>query len=298
MHIPANVHRIVFLLAIAFVSLIAVRLFAQEAEAPPPPAPQQQESAASQAIQQIKNRIPEVVKSVTDKRISKILEVKNADPGAVAKLLGSFAEVTADSGRFIAVSGTEEQVTAAEEALQKIDVPEAAKDIRNVEFRLYVIKASNDASDNQNPLPEILKPLENRMREQFSYKEYRLLDTLLLRSREDGDVEAACVVPLDKDQFLRFQTRLDGIETFTREKDNLVSVAKIVCGGSVESTAPVQDQPHPQPPRIIGRSGSTESGITSQMDMRTGEPILVGKMSVTANGDCLMVALLANVIQL
>ncbi len=119
---------------------------------------------------------------------NRIFEVKHRDPNglvSVIKLLTSGhkgAQVSANNDyNTITVRDFPENIVAIEEALRRLDTPEAPRP--EVELRMHVLLASNVAG-GANQVPAGLKDVVNQLEPTLSFKHYQLLTSIIQRTKE------------------------------------------------------------------------------------------------------------------
>jgi len=142
-------------------------------------------------------------KAAPDKRESRVLRLKYADPQEVFNLLFVFP-VTARADRelkAIAVTGTPEAVATYEEAVKRLDVP--APTPKNIELTAYILEASPQA-DPAWAVPAELQSVAKQLKTVFSFQGLRLLDTLALRTREGTPASASGVLPYSPTRTVRY----------------------------------------------------------------------------------------------
>jgi hypothetical protein len=159
-----TVKRIIFGLAVAGV------LAAQTATAVPPPA-----QAPEPPHQQ------------------RVFMLKYADARNVANVLAVFGYgIKADRDlHVVAVSAPAEAMTAVEDAIKRLDVPAAAP--KDIDLVVYLLVASEQPS-TRGSLPPELQPVADELKKIFSYKSFRLLDSILLRTQPGNKAEARGVI--------------------------------------------------------------------------------------------------------
>ena len=80
----------------------------------------------------------------------------------------------------MAVSAPAAAMAAVEDAVKRLDVPAAAP--KDVDLIVYMVVASEQASAGA-ALPPELQPVADELKKIFSYKSFRLLDSILLRTQ-------------------------------------------------------------------------------------------------------------------
>jgi hypothetical protein len=119
---------------------------------------------------------------------NRIFEVRNRTPDdlvSVIKLLTSGfkgAQVSASNEfRTITVRDFPENIVAIEEALKRLDTPEAARP--DIELRIHVLIASN-AESAMSPLPAELRDVIAQLQSTLTFKNYYLLTSVVQRTKD------------------------------------------------------------------------------------------------------------------
>ncbi len=118
---------------------------------------------------------------------NRIFEVKNRDPESLLSVLALLtsgfkgAQASADRAfKTITVRDFPENIAAIEDALKRLDTPEAARP--EVELRMHVLIAANDGGGS--PMPAELKDVIGQLQSTLSYKNYYLLTSIIQRTKE------------------------------------------------------------------------------------------------------------------
>jgi hypothetical protein len=122
---------------------------------------------------------------------NRVVEVHNRNPAdliPVLRLLTSGfkgAQVSASNEfKTIIVRDFPENIAAIEDAVKRLDVPEAARP--DIELRMHVLVASNSESTN-NQYPADLKDVVAQLKSTLTYKNYYLLTTIVQRTKESRE---------------------------------------------------------------------------------------------------------------
>ena len=122
---------------------------------------------------------------------NRVFDVKNRDPQSLVRVLAPLtsgfrgAVVSANPEfRTISVRDFPENIAVIEEAIRRLDTPEAARPARpSVEFRVYMLVASNEETlANRYPaeLAEVVKQLQSAL----GYKNFNLMGSQIVRGKE------------------------------------------------------------------------------------------------------------------
>jgi len=126
-------------------------------------------------------------------RDQRIVEVKHADPAALARVLNVFPiHVVAhpDMG-LITLRGTPEDVAAAAEAAARLDLP--PEPTRSIEIVAHVLGASK-TEDLSGGVPSGLEEVARQLREVFGYRGVELVDSVVLRVRDRAEGQVTGVM--------------------------------------------------------------------------------------------------------
>lgn len=131
-------------------------------------------------------------------KVTKVVRVHYAKAEALAALVGSGLPVTVNADnnlQVIVLKGMPDTVASVEQAIRELDVPSPAPKSKDVEVIVSVIGASNgtDLPAGQE-MPEGMAPVVKQLRAIFPYKNYQLLSTMLLRSKEGAKAENSGVM--------------------------------------------------------------------------------------------------------
>ena len=134
-------------------------------------------------------------------RVRRVVELKNLSGDRAeraSRLVNSFmhpnGSIQVDSVLKTAVlMGPEEVVTSAEALVRKFDIAAGATSDSQVALRFYLIEAAPEGSNG--PLPQEITGAVDQMKRAFIYKSYRLLDTILLNSRNAGQAGISGQLP-------------------------------------------------------------------------------------------------------
>jgi hypothetical protein len=206
--------------------------------------------------------------------VQKILEVKHADVNRVAGLVGILgATVKADPTlRVIAVNGAKETVAAIEEAVKRLDVPSTAL---NVELTFHLVYASTKG--DAGPETAEIAPAIKQLRGIFAYKGYRVVETLILRGRDGqgGSTTGNVFWP-------------DG-EAGRRVRYMLEYRSASVASSSGNRILRIDS--------LILNLPDNNSGIRTDVDVREGQKVVVGKSNISGSVDALILIVTAKVVE-
>jgi type II secretory pathway component GspD/PulD (secretin) len=122
---------------------------------------------------------------------NRVFDIKNRDPLALARVLspltsGFRGAVVSPNQEFrtITVRDFPENIAVIEEAIRRLDTPEAPRP--SVEFRVHMLVASNDDTV-ANRYPAELADVVKQLQTSLGYKNFGLLASQVVRSKEGRD---------------------------------------------------------------------------------------------------------------
>jgi hypothetical protein len=189
-------------------------------------------------------------------RQQRVFMLKYADARHVADVLAVFGYgIRADRDmHVVAVSAPAEAMAAVEDAIKRLDVPAAAP--KDIDLVVYMIVASEQPSTDGN-LPSELQPVADEVKKIFSYKSFRLLDSILLRTQPGNRATAEGVIGESKTTY-RFEVQPSAVTEAPEGRlirlDNLNLTLRL--------------------------SGDREAGIRTEITVREGQRAVVGKSNM------------------
>ena len=223
--------------------------------------------ALSVAAQQQQPPPPQYVENTGFK--NRIFEVKYRDPDSllsVIRLLTSGfkgAQASADRNfRTITVRDFPENIAAIEDALKRLDTPEAPRP--EVELRMHVLIAGTGEGGG-SPVPAELKDVVRQLQSTLSYKNYDLLTSIIQRTKEQpystgflqGEGSARMTLPGSPRDF-RYGFNANSLTLGT----NPTGATTVQLGGFTFS--------------LDGGGEAGRASIRSDVGLREGEQVVVG----------------------
>lgn len=216
-------------------------------------------------------------------RAQKLFLLKYADPNSVANLLRVFGGNISPNSEMhaLAVETTDTSMPAIEEAIKRLDVPAAGP--KNLELTAYLMIGS--AGTEPSTVPKDLDSVVTQLRNVFTFKSYRLLDVLTLRTRAGQNASTSSVAG-------SMQTASPNAATVGTDfvigsasvgTDETIRIDKMRLGCRV--------------PLPTGSGGLSYSnvGLNADVDIKQGQKVVVGRMSV-GQDSALFVVLTAQVV--
>lgn len=183
----------------------------------------------------------------------------------------------------VALNGPAELVEALEAAIKKLDVPPAA--VKNIEITFHILTAGPQAG--ANAVSPDLTGVVQQLGTVFGLKSFRLLETAVLRGREGQPAQSSGVLALPGrlDATPQYFISCRNIVTSPGDKGRLIRIDKLEFRVSIFV------------PRPGGEGAiSVNPSIQTDIDVREGQKIVVGKSSLDTTGQSVFLVVSAKVI--
>jgi len=212
-------------------------------------------------------------------RVQKIFVLKYADPSQLVNLLSFMGAIQPNQDMHaLAVSATPDAMTVIEDAIKRLDVPAAAP--QNIDLTVYLV-AGDDDTAAAAPLPKELNSVVEQLKSNFPYKAYRLWDVLTMRTRTGQMVTANSTGGSgDSPPNRIFVTTTMQIHSTSIAGDGTIRINGLQASHRVQG----------------GTGSTTQVGMYTDLDIKEGQKVVVGKQS-TAPNQALFLVLTARVIQ-
>jgi hypothetical protein len=228
----------------------------------------------------------------------KVFEIKHRDPDSLAQVLrplgSGFEGATISSNRefkILTVRDFPENIAAMEEAIKRLDTPEARSP--DIEFTVHILIASSgDGAGAGSEFPTDLGPVVKQLQSTLRYKTYNLMTSAIHRGKEG---------PVRLENSGIAESKLLGVTT---PQGNPIffnySLQRISLDGAATSaTVQVGDFGfHMRAPLLMNAGGQIQNeniGFNTPVSVREGEKVVVGTTSMGDKG--LIVVLSAKVLK-
>jgi hypothetical protein len=216
------------------------------------------------------------------KTVTKIIDVKYADPDRIMRLVGGSVNVHSDSSlHAMVLSGNAEAVAAVEAMIRKLDIAPA-----NIELTVYLI--SGNVRDATDDLPKDLASTAKQLHGVFAYKSYRILQSFVLRDRETanqnyGQPSTSGTIPGSNSTYA-FEYRTLTVSGGTPRTVHIDGLRFLV-----QTPTGTRDKD--------GRPEHENSTINTDLDVGDGQKVVVGKSNLRGSDDALILVITAQVVQ-
>jgi hypothetical protein len=198
----------------------------------------------------------------------RVFMLKYADSRHVADVLAVFGYgIKADRDmHVVAVSAPAEAMSAIEEAVKRLDVPAAAP--KDIDLVVYLVVASEQVSAGSE-LPSELQPVASELKKIFSYKGFRLLDSILLRTQPGNMAMARGTIKANEEtKTTRYTFQVQPSAVTEDPNGRLIRLDNLNL--SVEG-------------------GDHDAGIRTEITVREGQRVVVGKSNMGSGGSLILV---------
>lgn len=210
----------------------------------------------------------------------KLFQVKYANVYQVANLFRAFGAVVQPEGDWISVRAPKAVLTAIEESLQRLDVPQAPA--KNVQLDAYLLTASGQGSSAN--IPGDLEPVIKQLKSVFNYQGFRLLGTLSWRGRDGKGGNVSGVLPsvsADSTQTTTYTFGTNGVAITAEGKERTIRINDLTLRLDY----------------FLKGAGNYHAIINTSIDAREGQKVVVGKANIDNADNALILVLTAKVIE-
>jgi type II secretory pathway component GspD/PulD (secretin) len=213
----------------------------------------------------------------------KLIQLRYIDASRARNLAGVFAgrdlNIEADDHlHWIAVRGPGDLVQAFEDAVKKLDVAPL-----DFELTVYLVSASTQVADH---LPDALASTAKQLHAVFAYKGYELLDSFVLRGRDGQGVssQGASADGTIKNSTYSFRYNRASVLDGAPKIVNLQNL-------NLQIRTPTGTFDEKGNPRF------KNTGLNSDIDIRDGQKVVVGKSDVNNGESPLILVVTAKVVE-
>jgi len=216
--------------------------------------------------------------------VTKVFQLKYADTQRVAKLMNRSGVVWDDHLRALVVNRPKSDMAEIEQMIQRFDVPPPP--VLNIDVTIYLMSALGTPSTGAVP-PE-LEAVVKQLKSTFSYKGYQLIDTEVMRVRDGQGVEVSGVVngaPSVCDARTISQVKFFSATVSTDERGRSIRIDSLKVGFKI--------------PHVSGEKQYqyVDTGINTNVDVREGQKVVVGKANMDGSDRASIVVLTAKVVE-
>jgi hypothetical protein len=201
-------------------------------------------------------------------RQQRVFMLKYADARHVADVLAVFGYgIRADRDmHVVAVSAPAEAMSAIEDAIKRLDLPAAAP--KDIDLVVDMILAS-DHSAADGTLPSELQPVADELKKIFSFKSFRLLDSILLRTQPGNRAHTNGVIALASDSKANYTLEVQPSAVTEAPQGRLIRLDDLTLN--------------------ISLPGDRHAGVQTEITVREGQRVVVGKSNIGTDQSLILV---------
>lgn len=251
-------------LRLAALALLPCLMFAQEKKQAEPPRP--------------------------ENMVTRMIRLQHANPLQVSNILrntGTSAQWD-DVLRVVVVSGTASQVASVEQTVKELDSEMAKVTVSNAELTVYVLGASQE-NNGASRIPAALEKTADQIKSAFPYPSYRLLETVVARSRVGEQTDIVGTLQPFKDNpeikdpaTYKLHFRLAGITSGTGRDLFHIQGFRFDAGFPIP-TGTLPSGTKPNQPYATTQWQRSPASIQTDFDLSSNQQVVIGKAGVAGN---------------
>ena len=217
-------------------------------------------------------------------RAQKIVPVTTGDTTNIYRTVESVMQgtplhITAYQNTIV-LNGPPDLVASAEQLIKNL--MSSAPRERNIEVSGYIVLASVESKPEAANMPPDLEPVLKQFRSLLNYKSFRVLDTLILRGKENSGMGTT--------GFLTVPGSQAGTSDFRVQRptvtDDIIHLKDLMLRIMIPTGYN----------NVKGDPGYHEVHIATDADVKAGQKVAIGKASVNEKGDALILVVSAKVV--
>lgn len=201
----------------------------------------------------------------------------------------------------LVLSGPEESVALALDAIEQLDVPPPP--VKNVEVIVYLIVAAKEggALTNLEPCGPQLEPVTEQLKTVFGLEQFGVIDTLLLRGRDGSSIEASGFLPpfasageSGQEAPSDYRVQISELEVQPRPDGVArISLNDFTFGTMLSIPSGSRKGPNGE---VFTQMSRRDMGISADLDVQEGQMAVVGKANLSMEGDVVFIVVSAQVV--
>ena len=217
-------------------------------------------------------------------RVNRLIEIKYADPKRLRDLVFMFgANLSVDEQmKVMAVSGTPETVAAVVEAVAKFDKP--LPPAKNVELTAYILMLTRQA-EGPSDIPPELHEVVSELGKVLSYKGFHLMNTELMRARDDSPAYVAETGGGNGPLAGQFSLSIHNVHVASQDQQQIVRLDSLAF-----TILPFDAKLNERTDRL------QSPHIDTSIDIPVGQKVVVGKTGFDSPETAIVLVLTAKVV--
>jgi hypothetical protein len=227
-----------------------------------------------------------------DGRVNKLLTLKNADPNMVAPMFNQWGVtiVPISQLKTLSISGPADKVAAVEAAIKQLDVAP-----KTIELTVYFVVGGDQPSLAGGAVPQDLRDVITQLKGTFTFKDYKMLDALTLRTRAGSSADTSGILnAANPPRMSQFSIR----NATVSEDGTTIRIDRMHAGLRIPYTR--REGVGTDGKNAVNAQKTVEyinSGIDQDVDVKEGQKVVVGRSSLEGPQQALFLILTAHVIQ-
>jgi hypothetical protein len=218
--------------------------------------------------------------------VTRVFQFKYADARALQRVLSPYGRVEADPMlKALTITVRDNNVLSeVEQIVKRFDVPPPP--VPNIDVTIYLMSALGTPSSGA--VPAELEPVVKQLKNTFSYKGYQLIDTEVIRVRagQGGDVSGVVdgAPSVDGNKTIS-RVGFRSASVSTDEKGRAIRIDGLKVGLRIPIAAGEKKYQY------------IETGLNTDVDVREGQKVVVGKANMDGSDRASIVVLTAKVVE-
>jgi hypothetical protein len=222
-----------------------------------------------------------------EERTTKLVHLKYVDPASISGMVNQFGvQVNANSPmQAMTLFGYPAQIAAAEAAIKQLDVAP-----KTIELIVHFVVGSDQPNLTGAAVPADIRDVITQLKSTFTFKDYKMLDVLTLRTRAGSAAETTGILSSAANPRLSMfsiRNATVGEDGTTIRIDRMHAGLRFPIGQRTTDTK-------------SGTRTATEymnTGIDQDVDVKEGQKVVVGRASLEGPEKALFLILTARVVQ-
>jgi hypothetical protein len=227
-----------------------------------------------------------------DARVNKLLTLKNAEPNSVAPMFNQWGVsiVPMSQLKTLSISGPADKVAAVEAAIKQLDVAP-----KTIELTVYFVVGGDQPNLAGGAVPQDLRDVITQLKGAFTFKDYKMLDALTLRTRAGSSADTSGILnAANPPRMSQFSIR----NATVSEDGTTIRIDRMHAGLRIPYTR--REGVGTDAKGLANAQKSVEyinSGIDQDVDVKEGQKVVVGRSSLEGPQQALFLILTAHVVQ-
>jgi hypothetical protein len=227
-----------------------------------------------------------------EQRVNKLITLRNADPNAIAPLFNQWGVSIAQMSQLktLSISGPADKVAAVEAAIKQLDAAP-----KTIELTVYFVVGGDQPNLTGGAVPQDLRDVIAQLKGAFTFKDYKMLDALTLRTRAGSSADTSGILnSANPPKMSQFSIR----NATVSEDGTTIRIDRMHAGLRIPYTRREGVGPDAKAATLAQKSVEyINSGIDQDVDVKEGQKVVVGRSSLEGPQQALFLILSAHVVQ-